>query len=202
MSNSLTICSNALMMLGAKPIASFSESEGTGSNLDRAKLCASLYPGLKLAVLRGHFWNATARRVMLSPDATAPAFGYAYRFQLPGDWLRTWGVGDRNTRGKLDYRSEGRFLLSDEPVLPLLYGADVSEDRWDSLLVDVMTLSMAVRLAYPITASTTVEDAKKAELRNLLKEARATDGQDDPPEQVGDFPLLTSRFGNNGWMGR
>jgi hypothetical protein len=194
MTNPIKICSNALMMLGAKPIASFSESEGMGSNLDRAKLCAGLYPGLRLAILRGHYWNTCARRVLLSPDGQKPAFGYAYRFLLPGDWLRTWGVGDRYTRGRLDYRSEGRYLLCNEPVLPLLYGADVPEDQWDTLLVDVMTLAVAARLAYPITASTSVEEAKKIELRDLLREARATDGQDDPPETFGDFPLLQSRM--------
>lgn len=194
MSDAIKICSNALMMLGAKPIASFSESEGMGSNLDRAKLCAGLYPGLRLAILRGHYWNTCARRVLLSPDELKPAFGYAYRFLLPGDWLRTWGVGDPNTRGRLDYRTEGRYLLCNEPVLPLLYGADVPEDQWDTLLVDVMTLAVAARLAYPITASTSVEEAKKIELRDLLREARATDGQDDPPETFGDFPLLQSRY--------
>lgn len=194
MTNPIKICSNALMMLGAKPIASFSESEGMGSNLDRAKLCDSLYPGLRLAILRGHYWNTCARRVLLSPDGQKPAFGYAYRFLLPGDWLRTWGVGDRNTRGRLDYRTEGRYLLCDEPVMPLHYGADVPEDQWDTLLVDVMTVAMAARLAYPITSSTSVEEAKKIELRDLLREARATDGQDDPPETLGDFPLLQSRM--------
>lgn len=202
MTNAVAICSNALMMLGAKPIADFNESEGQGSNLDRAKLCAGVYPGLKAAILRGHYWNVTARRVMLAPDLIPPAFGYAYRFLLPGDWLRTWAVGDPNTRPKLDYRSEGRYLLCDEPVLPLLYGADVSEDQWDTLLVDVMTMAVAARIAYAITASTSVEEAKKLELRNLLKEARAADGQDDPGETLGDFPLLTSRFGNGTWFGR
>jgi len=195
MTDPIKICSNALMMLGAKPIASFNESEGAGSNLDRARLCESLYPETRKALLRGHYWNCTARRVLLSPDAIAPAFGYAYRFMQPGDWLRTWGVGDPNTRQRIDYRSEGRYLLADEPVLPLLYGADVPEEDWDSLLVDVMTKAMAYRLAYPITASTSVEEAKGLELRNVLREARATDGQDDPPETFGDFPLLRSRRG-------
>lgn len=202
MTNAIQICSNALMMLGAKPIASFTESEGIGANLDRARLCSELYPGLKAAILRGHYWNATARRVILSPDETPPAFGYAYRFRLPGDWLRTWGVGDPNTRSRLDYRSEGRFLLCDETVLPLLYGADAPEDQWDTLLVDVVTMAMAARLAYPITKSTSEAEIREKKLALLLKEARATDGQDDPPETFGDFPLLTSRFGNGTWFGR
>jgi len=194
MSDPITICSNALMMLGAKPIASFNEADTGGSNLDRAKLCQSLYPEMRKALLRGHYWNCCARRVLLSPDAVPPAFGFGYRFLLPGDWLRTWGVGDRNGRDRVNYRSEGRYLLADQPVLPLLYGANAPEEEWDSLLVDVMTKAMAFRLAYPITASTSVEEAKGLELRNILREARAVDGQDDPPETLGDLPLLTARF--------
>ena len=193
MSNPITICSNALMRLGAKPIADFNESEGMGANLDRAKLCAALYPPTKLAILREHYWNCTARRVMLSPDQTPPAFGYAHRFMLPGDWLRTWGVGDTRYGQRLDYTIEGRYVLCDEVVLPLHYGADVPEEDWDTLLVDVMTAAMTARLAYPITASTSVEEMKQAELQSLLRVARAVDGQDTPPEQFGDSLLLRSR---------
>ncbi len=195
MTNPVEICSNALMILGAKPIASFNEAEGMGSNLDRAKLASNLYPQVRTAILRGHYWNCTARRVLLSPDATAPAFGYANRFMLPGDWLRTWAVGDERNRQRVAYRTEGRYLLSDDVVLPLLSGADTSEEQWDPLLVDVMTAAMAARMAYPITASTSVEEMRQRELQALLREARAVDGMDDPPETMGDFPLLRSRFG-------
>lgn len=191
----VAICSNALMLLGAKPIASFNEASAAGSNLDRAKLCASLYPMVRKALLRGHYWNSAARRVLLSPDVTPPTFGYSYRFQLPGDWLRTWAVGDENGRQRIAYRTEGRHLLSNEVSLPLLYAADIDETDWDSLMVEVMTAAMAYRLAYPVTASTSVEELKLGELRELLRQARAIDGQDDPPETFGDSPLLQSRLG-------
>lgn len=194
MTSPIKICSNALLMLGARPIASFDEAEGMGSNLDRAKLAANLYPQVKKAILRGHYWNCTARRVLLSPDATPPAFGYANRFMLPGDWLRTWAAGDERNRQRIVYRTEGRHLLSDEVVVPLLYGADTPEEQWDTLLIDVMTAAMAARMAYPITASTSVEEMRQGELQGLLREARAVDGMDDPPETFGDFPLLRSRF--------
>lgn len=197
--NAVSICSNALLSLGAEPISSFDEADGYADQ-DRAKLCASLYPQVRLGVLRSHPWNCAIRRVQLSPDAQPPAFGYAYRFLLPGDWLRTLGVGDRGDR--IDFRAEGRYLLSDSVVFPLLYLADVDESQWDPLLVDAMTAAMAARLAYPITRSASMIEVKTAELRQLMQQARSVDGQDDPPETLGDFPLMTSRLGGYGWGSR
>lgn len=191
------ICSNALLMLGAKPIASFDEAAPAGSNLDRARLCSNLYPMVKADVLRSHPWHCAIKRVQLSPDATAPAFGYTYRFLQPADWLRTLGVGDRCQQR---YATEGKYYLADEPVFPLTYLADIPETQMDSMLVAVMTLSMAVRLAYPITASNTTEDARFRELQLLLKQARAVQGQEDPAQQLNGSPLLSSRFGST-WLG-
>lgn len=188
----VSICANALLLLGAKPIASFEESSAP-SNVDRALLCSNLYPMVRLAILRAHPWNCAIKRVQLSPDATAPAFGFTYRFALPGDWLRTLAVGDGFA---LDYRSEGRFLLANDSVFPLTYIADVLESDWDALLVRAVTEAMAVRLAYPVTASTSLEQLRYQELQATMKEARAVDGQDDPPETFGALgPLMGSRFG-------
>ncbi|MEO7199591.1 MAG: hypothetical protein ABIY56_05175 [Dokdonella sp.] len=192
MASDIDICSNALLMLGSKPIASFDESSAP-ANLDRARLCANLYPTVKLSVLRSHPWNCAIARVQLSPDSTPPAFGFTNRFLLPGDWLRTLAVGDGY---RITYRSEGRYLLSDESVFPLVYLRDAPEGDFDALLTQAMTLAMAVRLAYPITESSAVEQARYSELQALMKTARAVDGQDDPPETLGDSVLLTSRFGN------
>ena len=197
MTSPVDICSNALLMLGAKPIASFDESAAP-ANLDRARLCANLYPMVKADVLRSHPWHCAIKRVQLSPDTTPPAFGYTYRFLQPADWLRTLGVGDRCQQ---NYATEGKYYLADEAAFPLVYLADVPETQFDSMLVAVMTLSMAVRLAYPITASNTTEDARFRELQLLLKQARAVQGQEDPAQQLTGSPLLSSRFGST-WIGK
>lgn len=197
--NAVTICSNALLSLGAQPISSFDEAGGT-AQLDRAKLAAGLYPQVRKAVLRSHPWNCAIRRVQLSPDAQAPEFGYAHRFLLPGDWLRTLAVGNPERNERIDFRAEGRYLLSDAVIFPLTYIADVDEHQWDSLLVDAMTATMAVRMAYPITKSAAMIETKTAELRAVMQQARSVDGQDEPPETLGDFPLMLARLGGaSGW---
>lgn len=89
MATGVSICSNALLMLGAQTINDFADQ----LNLDRAKLCANLYPTVRDDMLRSHPWNCAIKRAVLAPDAVAPAFGYTYSFELPADFLRVLEVG-------------------------------------------------------------------------------------------------------------
>lgn len=185
--SAVSICSNALLILGDKPIASFDEDN------DRTRLVANLYAQKRDAVLRAHTWNCAQKRVILSPDVAAPAFGWSYAFTLPGDWLRTLSVGLESDRDP--YEMEGRKILMDSTICRLRYifRNDV-EATWDTLLVDAMSEVMVATLAYSVTKSST-QQANAAEIvKNVLKGARAVDGQDNSPETLGDFPLLQSRL--------
>lgn len=187
MVSKVSICSNALLMLGADPINSLADTS------DQAVLCKNLYPVTRDSVLRAHPWNCAIKRVVLAPNATAPLFDYANSFNLPSDWLRTLSVGEDGSA--IDYVSEGRQLLSDESSLSLRYVfRNEDENTWHAGLVEAVTLAMAHRLAYPVTSSTSMMDSKMNELQMFLKRARAEDGQEDPPETMGDFPLLASRL--------
>lgn len=187
MATSVSICSNALLILGAQPINDLAE------DLDRARLAANLYPSVRDDMLRSHPWNCAVKRVVLSPDTAPPAYWWAYQFPLPPDWLRTLSVGE--PWAESDYRAEGRMLLSNESVLKLRYVfRNEVESSWDAMLVHCMTLAMAAHMAYPITQSATLAQVQLESLEKALKRARATDGQDDPPETLGDFRLLNSRY--------
>lgn len=179
----VSICSNALLLLGQKPINTLAESD----------LAASLWPTVRETVLRSHPWNCAIARRVLAPAVEAPAYGWGYKFLLPEDWLRTLQVGEQGR--EIDYQSEGRYLLADVTALPLRYvfaNADVAS--WDSLLVNAATYGMAAALAYPVTSSASFGQAMEQKLQQALREARAADGQDDPPQTFGDFPLLSARF--------
>ena len=52
MASSVSICSNALIALGANPISSLDTSGTDG--LDRVRIAANLYPTVKAAILRSH----------------------------------------------------------------------------------------------------------------------------------------------------
>jgi hypothetical protein len=144
-------------------------------------------------VLRSHPWNCAVKRVILTPDALAPPFDYTYQFTLPDDWLRTLQVGQWGD--PVDFTAEGRKLLCDDAVFYLVYLFDNQVPAtYDSLLVHIMTLAMKAALAYPITKSTSMAQACQQELAMEFKRARAVDGQDNPPDTLGDFRLLTAGF--------
>lgn len=192
MTTSVSISSNALLMLGANPINDFNE------DADRARLASNLYAPARDLLLRSHPWNCAIKRVILSPDTDAPAFGYSYQFTLPGDWLRTLSVGDYGQ--EIDFRTEGRKLLADDSVLKLRYiFRNDQESSWDTMLIDAMTKTMSATMAYAITQSTSKEELEFKKLEMALKQARAVDGQDDPPETLGDFRLLAARHSGRSW---
>lgn len=187
MASSVSICSNALVALGDNPISSFDDSG------DRVVAVANLYPTVRDFILRAHPWNCATKRVILSPDTDAPAFGYSNQFALPGDWLRTLQVGEDEER--IDHVTEGRAILADESVLKLRYiFRNENEATWDSMLIQCMQLAMQAAVCYTITQSTSKEQLEIEKVKEYLKQARSVDGSEDPPETLGDFPLLSSRY--------
>lgn len=188
MPSSISICSNALLLLGDDPIADFA-----GDN-DRTRLVSNLYAMKRDKVLRLNDWKSAQKRVVLSPDATAPAFEWGYRFALPGDWLRTVFVGQ--SRSTPDhYEREGRYLLMDLSACYLTYTfRNEDEGTWDPDMVEAMTQVMVATLAYPITKSTNKQATEEEIVRDVLKLSRALDAQDNPPETFGDSPMLSNRM--------
>jgi hypothetical protein len=188
MATEVSICSNALLMLGGQPINALNE------NSDRARLAANLFPAVRNYVLRRHPWNCAVKRVTLSPDLETPGFDWAFQFTLPSDYMRMLSVGERGAEE--DYKIEsGKLLLDTNVALVRYIWRNENVGTWDDMLVWAMTMSMKAVFAYPITQSASMEQLVEAALRDVLKQARAVDGQDDPPETLGDSPLFAARLG-------
>jgi hypothetical protein len=186
----VSICSNALLLLGAKTISAMDEDN------DRAQLASNLYESVRDMTLRSHPWNCAVKRVILAPDTDAPAFDYEAAFTLPSDWMRTLQVGADGY--EVDYKTESGKILAGGTSLPLRYiWRNTVESTWDAMLVHAMELQMAAAMAYPITMSTTKEDAAFKKLQMFMRDARNVDGQDDPAQTLGDFPLMNARFGGS-----
>ncbi|VEI61594.1 hypothetical protein [Serratia rubidaea] len=185
--SSVSICSNALLLLGDGPINSF--DEGT----DHARLCANLYPSVRDDLLRKHPWNCAVKRVVLSPSAIVPVFGFRFQFPLPGDMVRILSIGAPWEYEA--YRVEGNKILANMQSLHLRYVfRNENEATWDPALVQLAEVTMAAKLAYAVTGSASLRDALTQEAAFLLRQAKAIDGQEEPPEELGGYPTLESRF--------
>lgn len=192
MATGVSICSNALLMLGSQTINDFADQ----LNLDRAKLCANLYPTVRDDLLRSHPWNCCIKRAVLAPDAVAPLFGYSHAFELPADFSRVLEV---SCNGQIiDHLVEGRAILANTTVLELRYVfRNEVENTWDAHLVALATQAMCAALAYPITQSTAKQAGEEQKLELMLRRARSVDGQEDPPQTLGDERLYAARFGSH-----
>lgn len=86
------------------------------------------------------------------------------------------------------------MILSDANPLYLEYICD-NEDvaSWDAMLAEAMQRYMAFSMAYPITKSNTTRDSMYKEMELLFRDARTVDGQENPPEDAGDYPLIQVR---------
>jgi hypothetical protein len=187
--SAVSICSNALLMVGAKTINSLDDDTS-----DRGRLVANLYPFVRDYLLTSHPWNCCRKRALLNPDATAPAFDWSYAYTLPADFARMGSIG-QDDAGVVDYVIENGKLLCDQTPLYLKYlYLNQNEATWSPLMVMACTMMMRAIVAYPITSSTSLEQLLEQVLQPYLKQARAVDSQDTPPETMGDFPLLQSRF--------
>jgi hypothetical protein len=187
MASDVSICNAALQLLGDKVIASLSE------NTSRATLCNSLYTQARADILRAHPWNCLVTRATLAPTTDTAPGGWGYVFNLPGDWLRTLNVGEEDGVPE-DYVMEGRKIFANSATLYLRYLANKSEGNWDAHLVDVLTKRMAADLAYPITKSASMVELREKKLAQAMQQAKSVDGQENPPEDWGDSPLISVRY--------
>ena len=98
----INIVNRALTLLGVNTITALTDP-------DKAASTASvLWDDTRAAVFRSHPWNCLTKRVALSKDSVAPAYGYSAKFQLPADFLRLI----RLENPKENYQIENDFILS------------------------------------------------------------------------------------------
>ncbi len=195
----VAIANLALSRVGDARIASFED------NTVEARAIKAVYELTRDSEIYRHRWNFSARRESLAALSTTPVFGYAYAYQLPADCLRIHYVGEYypglslsnlNASPRLDYRIEGRKILTDQaaPIM-LLYGARITDPtQFDQAFVDALAYRLAMDVCQELTGSASKGEALKASYREAISEARRLDAIQDPPEAIADDTWLLARL--------
>jgi len=188
--NPVGICSIALQQLGSRSINSF--DEGT----EGARLAAALYEESRNDVLKQHPWNCAKKRVVLSPSADKPEFGYTNKFLLPADYITVISVDPGMLFGQqVDYEIEGQHILCNADSINLVYTfRNEIESTWSRDLVAVMVARMRKELAYPITKDRAVRNDENQQYEITLMRAKLHDGQETPPQEFYGNPLINARY--------
>ena len=203
--SAVQICTFALDHLKQKPITAL-----TGDNLPlAASTCARHYDQARRAVLESHPWNFAIKRKQLTPDATAPVFGYSFAYNLPPDFIRLLTLGDDAilliTPTAL-YQVEGGQLLTGAEFTVDTSGTQnvryvfdqTNVNKFSPLFIEVLALELAVNMAYAFTGL----GNRVAQIKKLLDDkaprAYAIDGQQRPPTRIQNSRFRRARRSNRG----
>lgn len=197
---SLTICSDALLMLGAKPISSF--DEGT----DEASVANRLYSDIRDQSIAMYPWSFSFKKTSIARLITTPTNEYRYEYQLPGDRLASpRNVYDSSATGippRKEYRIMGNKLLTDYEAVYIDYQYAVPEYDMPQYFVQLLKYMLAWHMALPITDQTekaqywqSVAVGSPAEngRGGYMRVAMNIDGAGQPTNSINDFSLIAVR---------
>jgi hypothetical protein len=197
----LSICADALILLGAAPISSF--TEGT----DTAQACDRLYPDLKNTLLSTYVWSWTLKKVQLQRLSDTPINEWKYAYQMPGDHLtgalavfETDGTAQRSVR--YGWEIYGDQLVTNMETVYIDYQTTLAETAMPNYFVRLLRTALAAELAIVITDQASKADYFRALAYGgaadngrggLMREAMNIDARGQSTQIVEDFSLIQVR---------
>ena len=182
MASTVDMCNSALNLLGASTISSLTE------DTKNARLCNQRYEPIRDRVFRSHNWNCLIKRVQLAQDSTAPVVEYSYAYTLPTDCLRVLKIHNGSTdsiKSALDYKIEGRKVVTDETTIYLVYIALITDpNEFDSYLREAISHQLAADICYAITNNSTLANNYMTRADERLREARFIDATENALDTV------------------
>jgi hypothetical protein len=122
----------------------------------------------------------------------APAHGYAYKHDLPSDFLRLIDVDESLVDSV--YRVEGGKLLTDEGEPRIIYIADVTDyTLMDTLFYEAFSTYLAWMMAAKLTEDEKRKQILYQEFQEIMAKARFVDGTEDSPRNIVTNDWLASR---------
>lgn len=183
------IANRALDAIGADAIGSVNDATKP------AQLCNRLLSPLLDDLLRRHPWNFAKARASLPALSDAPAWGFAYQYQLPADYLRMLAVNasDPTTPYKVE---SGRVMTDIGAPLQIAYIQRITNDvgRLDPLFTTALVLALARDLAMPLANSTSLRDSLARDFDRALRDARSANAAEGMPDSLWSDTLLTARL--------
>jgi hypothetical protein len=196
----VTVCSDALLMLGAKAISSF--NEGT----DESSICDRLYPDVRDSSLVMYPWSFNTKKVQLAQLLTAPTSVWKYAYQLPGDKLANpRAVYNSSSVGapvQKDWEIQGDQLLTNLTAVYIDYQYGIAEFAMPQYFIQFLKYMIAWHIAEPITeqrekaiywqqmaVGVTAQNGRGGYFRT----AANIDGQSQPSRVIEDYSLIAVR---------
>ena len=203
----VTICNQALNLLGADTISSFSDTSN-----DAAAVCNNIYETVKRQTLSMYQWSFAFTKLQLAQSSTAPIGEWTYRYDLPSTAVAAQPFQVYNTSStssspirsfEIFYTTSGPAIFTNEKTIYIDYiTSAVTEALMPSYFVQLLVYMMAWHLAEPVTDQITKADywkniaigpATENGRGGYFRQACNADGRGKPPYAILEFPLTDVR---------
>jgi len=181
------LCSRALTRIGAHPITSF--SDGTAES----EIAGILYGSARDALLSAYGWSFATGQVQLTQLSTPPVADYRYAYQLPNDFLRAMSAGGPGRGRGLNYRLSRGALHTNADAVILTYIFRPDESEFPPYFDMALIARLAAEFCIPVTEGTSRAEALFNLAEQEYAKARQIDAQQDTPNRIEDFTLITVR---------
>ena len=205
--SNVTICNQALNLLGADVISSFSDTTN-----DAATVCNNIYDTIKKQTLSLYPWSFALTKVQLARSSTTPINEWSYQYDLPSTAVSGTPLQVYNSSAtrvlpiqdyELLYTASGPTIATNESSIYIDYiTSAVSEGLMPSYFVQLLVYMMAWHLAEPVTDQPTKADYwRTVALGGMAENGRGgyfrqamnIDGRGKPNYAIVDFPLADVR---------
>jgi hypothetical protein len=197
----IVLANQALRLLASEGIASL--DEGT----DVANTVAQLYGTTIRQLLAAHPWRFTLRKQQLSRLAEPPLTEWQHLHALPADMLALRALYPTAAPGAETVRRYELFerrVASNHLDLWADYQFEPDAGTFPPYFVALARAALAAEFAIPLGVGAERADLfhrraygspAEAMAGGLMREARRLDSQQQPPQRITDFPLISARFG-------
>ena len=182
MATDISMCSNALLLIGHSTISSFTDP-GSGP-----VVASNLYETTYENMLTLHRWRFATSKAALSRLTATPLNEWDYAFTLPSDYLMMVRVYP-----DADYELYENKLFSNQQEVEIDYVFKPDESRLPPYFVKLMEFHLAAQFAIPITDNSTKAEEFRKMFEDQLRRAKYIDSQSRPGDAIVDSPFLESR---------
>lgn len=137
-------------------------------------------------VIAASNWKCARQPAVLPQLTDAPAFGWAYAYQLPVDYVAMYEFNEVTTEDRFQdmFEVNGKTLLTDESTASIVYIKDLTNPANDlsampPLMVKACYLTLAAKIAFPLQQSRTLKEALEASAEKALIRAKARDAREE-----------------------
>lgn len=204
MTTNISIASQALLLLRANTISSFSDDS------NEAEICNTLYEEHIKHLLAIYPWTFATKKRLLVQDSTAPINEYTYSHIIPAETLLIWAVFNSDQVGVQpvkDYDIYGtessRRIFSNHSTLYADYTIYPDENVWPAYFTQFAIHSLAATLAIPVTGNADLANhysqlaygSSSANRKGgLFGIAASTDSKQKRNEYIISSPFTEARF--------